>query len=373
MTNSLSPWDLAPLPEDPAVSYIMPVLNGADHVEGAIRAILAQDYAGEKEVVVALGPSTDDTDAIVHALAEEDPRVRTVPNPAGDTPSGLNAAVAATSSPVIIRVDAHSELNDDYTRLGIEVLRSLHAANCGGLMEAHGRTPVQKAVARAYMSPFGLGGPAYHSGDAAQESESAYLGVFRREVFEALGGFDETLRRGQDWELNLRIRRAGGSIRFDPRLTVTYWPRADLGSVAQQFYATGVWRAEISKRHSSATSLRYLVPPALVASLVTSAAVGLVQATGVTRSWPAPVRALLAATHVPPAAYTGLVATLAATARGATPAEKAWFAAVLPTMHVSWGTGFLSGLVGSAAEVKDRSRIKRRSRIKKKESTKGKA
>src|SRR5699024_11017716 len=129
-----------------------------------------------------------------------------VDNPRGDTPIGLNLAVAATTQPVVIRVDAHSELTADYMARGIEVLRATGAANVGGLMVARGKSAFQKAVARAYMSRIGLGGPAYHAGDEAQEAESAYLGVFRREVFDAPGGFDESLRRGQDWELNLRIR-----------------------------------------------------------------------------------------------------------------------------------------------------------------------
>ena len=153
--TGLGPEALPPLDALPGVSYIMPILNEAGHVEEAVSTILAQDYPGQKEIVVALGPSTDGTTEIVRRMAAADPRIITVDNPAGDTPIGLNLAVAQTTHPVVIRVDAHSELTADYTARGVAVLRKTRAANAGGLMRARGRTAFQRAVARAYMSRIG--------------------------------------------------------------------------------------------------------------------------------------------------------------------------------------------------------------------------
>ena len=90
----LTPDALPALPAAPGVSYIMPILNEAGHVEEAITTILAQEYAGPQEIVVALGPSTDGTTEIVTRLAASDPRVVVVDNPRGDTPIGLNLAIA---------------------------------------------------------------------------------------------------------------------------------------------------------------------------------------------------------------------------------------------------------------------------------------
>lgn len=56
----------------PAVSVIMPVLNEERHLRGAVQAILAQEYAGEMEVVIAIGPSSDRTDEIAAELVRED-------------------------------------------------------------------------------------------------------------------------------------------------------------------------------------------------------------------------------------------------------------------------------------------------------------
>lgn len=359
MSNSstaLTPDGLAPLVERPGVSYIMPVLNEAEHIVEAITTVLGQDYDGDKEIVLALGPSTDGTNRIVAEMAVVDPRIQTVDNPKSATPIGLNLALAKTRYPVIIRVDAHFGLESDYTEQGISTLRETASANCGGLMLARGRTSFQKAVARAYMSPVGLGGPAYHSGDAAGESESAYLGVYRREVFDVLDGFDEGLKRGQDWELNLRIRSVGGRIWFNPDMRVTYWPRGTWKKIARQFWATGIWRAELIRRHGSRNSIRYFAPPVLVLGMGASLIEALLQLTGRTKTWPKFVRRFTSLVHVPSFGYIAAILATAASAKDCGRRERFWFGIVLPTMHLCWGAGFLRGLVTGAKNTKDGSR-----------------
>ncbi|WP_209326183.1 glycosyltransferase family 2 protein [Brevibacterium renqingii] len=352
----LTPEGLPPLAERPGVSYIMPVLNEAEHIEQAITTILAQDYDGDKEVVLALGPSTDDTNRIIADMAAADARIQTVDNPEAATPIGLNLAFAATRHPVIIRVDAHSGLNPEYTQQAIDTLRETKAANCGGLMLAKGRTAFQKAVARAYMSPVGLGGPAYHSGDEAQEAESAYLGVYRREVFETLDGFDEGIRRGQDWELNLRIRTAGGRIWFNPDMEVTYWPRGTWSKIARQFWATGIWRAELIRRYGGQNSIRYFAPPLLVLGMSAAVIETLLQLTGRTKTWPKLLRRFTSLVHVPSFGYIAGILATASAAKDCGRRERFWFGIVLPTMHLCWGAGFLRGLVTGAGTTKDGSR-----------------
>ena len=344
---------LPPLPELPAVSYVMPVLNEEGFLDAAVRTILAQDYAGEKEIVLALGPSRDRSDDIATRLAAEDPRVRLVANPQRDIPAGLNAAIAASRHPIVIRVDAHSELTPDYTRRGIAALRRTAAANVGGVMRAAGTSPVQRAIARCYNSPFGLGGGAYHGDGAPAPAESAYLGIFRREALDAVGGYDPGILRGEDWELNLRIRRAGGEIWFEPQLGVTYWPRASLGDLAKQFFATGTWRAVLVRRYGAANPIRFFAPGALVVALAISlVALGLLL--GGVLSWASWGVLLLA----PLAGYIAAIvfATLRIPEqRGLR--DRLLTAATLVTMHLSWGTGFLRGITLGGGRVVDRSRL----------------
>jgi len=169
----------------------MPVLNERGYVEDAVRTVLTQEYGGEQDLVLALGPSTDGTTELVEQLAKADPRVSFVHNPGTDIPVGLNLAIASTAHPIIVRVDAHSELAPGYTERAVETLGRTGAANVGGVMVASGKTPFQTAVARAYNSKFGLGGASYHSGGKEGPAESAYLGVFQRETLAEVGGYDE--------------------------------------------------------------------------------------------------------------------------------------------------------------------------------------
>jgi succinoglycan biosynthesis protein ExoA len=338
----------------PGVSYIMPVLNEAKYIEAAVRTVLEQQYAGEKEVVLAYGPSVDGTTELIEKLAAADPRIILVPNPATDIPVGLNLAIRASTHPIIVRVDAHSELEPGYTSRAIETLERTGAANVGGVMLARGKTPFQAAAARGYNSKFGLGGARYHGGEVEGEAESAYLGVFRREVIEQVGLFDESLRRGEDWELNLRIRQAGHKVWFDPALKVTYWPRESWRKLVRQFFATGVWRGELVRRYGGRNGLRFFVPPTLVLSIVLSIVVFALQVSPIVNG----VWTLIASVvYLGPISYVLLVLWLAFIGDRSDNWRDRWhFLIVLPTMHLSWGTGFIIGVLRGARDTVDTSR-----------------
>ncbi|WP_439592688.1 glycosyltransferase family 2 protein [Microbacterium sp.] len=333
----------------------MPVLNEIGYLERAVRTVLAQDVAGPVELVIALAPSTDGTSELARSLAATDERIVLIDNPAADIPVGLNLAIRAGRYPTVVRVDAHSELEPDYTRRALQTLEGMRAANVGGVMRADGRSPFQRAVARAYNSPIGLGGGAYHGGTQAGEAESAYLGVMRRAVLDEVGLFDESIRRGEDWELNLRIRRAGYRVWFDPSLSVTYWPRESWARLVRQFYATGRWRGELVRRFGRGNSLRFFAPPLLVLDIVLAVVVGLLQLTGVISGVWSFVASIV---YVPLALYALLIIVVAlGNGGGRGWRDKLWTAAVLPSMHLSWGAGFVSGVARGAHDTVDTSRL----------------
>lgn len=333
----------------------MPVLNERAYLQAAVDSVLAQELDAPTQLVIALAPSTDGTNELAVRLAAGDPRITLVDNPDADIPVGLNLAIRAAAHPTIVRVDAHSELPPGYTRAALATLDRVGAANVGGVMRADGTSPFQRAVARAYNSPIGLGGGAYHSGTHEGEAESAYLGVMRRAVLDEVGLFDETIRRGEDWELNLRIRRAGYRVWFDPTLSVTYWPRESWSRLARQFSATGRWRGELVRRFGRGNSLRFFAPPLLVVAIALAAVVGALQLVGVL-SGAASIAA--SAVYLPIAAYLLLVAGVAIGPGGGHGwRDKTWTAAVLPTMHLSWGAGFLVGLLRGAHDTVDTSRL----------------
>jgi succinoglycan biosynthesis protein ExoA len=131
------------------VSVIMPVINEERHLRDSVERILAQDYPGSLEVVIAVGPSRDHTRMIADGLASEHPNVYVVDNPTGKTPSGLNAAMSRSTGGIVVRVDGHAMIPTDYVSTGVKVLNETGADNVGGIMAAEGTTDLECAVARA--------------------------------------------------------------------------------------------------------------------------------------------------------------------------------------------------------------------------------
>lgn len=317
----------------------MPVLNEERHLTQAVAGILAQEWPGPLEVVIALGPSTDRTDEVARRLAAVDERIVLVPNPSGRTPSALNAAIGASRYEVIVRVDGHAVLPEDYIATAVATLARTGADNVGGIMQAEGVTPFEQAVARAMTSPLGVGAAPFHVGGGEGEAETVYLGCFRRSALDRVGGYDESFLRAQDWEMNHRIRQTGGLVWFNPALRVTYRPRPDAAALARQYFHYGRWRREVMRRHpetvSRASALRYFAPPLAVVGVVGGAAAGVVGSTVGPRAlrlgWAAPL------------GYAALVTAGAAlTGRDLPPAALARLPLVYATMHGAWGSGFLT-------------------------------
>lgn len=323
--------------QHPAVSVIMPVLNEERHLRNSVRHILEQEYDGEMEVVIALGPSTDRTDEIAAELVAEDPRVQTVPNPTGRTPAALNAAIKASSHPIVVRVDGHGMLSPNYIATAVRLLEETGAQNVGGIMHAEGENAWEDAVAAAMTSKIGVGNAAFHTGGKAGPAETVYLGVFRREALEKADGYNIEFIRAQDWELNFRIREAGGLIWFSPELRVQYRPRPSVRELAKQYKNYGRWRHVVARYHSGSINLRYLAPPTAVVAI----AAGIVVGAAVT-PW-----ALL----VPAGYVAAIVAGSLPAGKGLPLKARAQIPVALATMHMSWGYGFLTSPRSLARKV----------------------
>ncbi|MGW6208797.1 glycosyltransferase family 2 protein [Streptomyces sp. NPDC055089] len=314
--------------QHPAVSVIMPVLNEERHLRNSVRHILEQEYAGEMEVVIALGPSTDRTDEIAAELVAEDARVQTVPNPTGRTPAALNAAIKASRHPVVVRVDGHGMLSPNYIATAVRLLEETGAQNVGGIMHAEGENAWEDAVAAAMTSKIGVGNAAFHTGGEAGPAETVFLGVFRREALERADGYNIEFIRAQDWELNFRIREAGGLIWFSPELRVQYRPRPSVRALAKQYKDYGRWRHVVARYHPGSINLRYLAPPTAVVAI----AAGLVVGAAVT-PW---------ALVVPAGYVAAIVAGSLPAGKGLSLKARAQIPVALATMHMSWGYGFLT-------------------------------
>lgn len=317
----------------PAVSVIIPVLNEERFLTQAVDAILKQDYESEFEVILALGPSTDKTNEVAKELAK-DSRVKLIDNPSGKTASALNQAIKNSKFEIIVRLDGHAIVDRNYLNNAVTTLIETNADNVGGLMQAEGISDFEKSVAAAMTSKFGVGNAPFHVGGSAGEVDTVYLGTFRKSALERVGFFDESFVRAQDWELNYRIRKTGGKIWFNPKLIVSYRPRPNIKALAKQYFEYGQWRKQVTKKYPETISLRYLAPPITVLGLILGIIFILLDYLTQINFFKIGWLALLTYDLVLVLGFLTIKGKISLKSR-------LLLFIVLPTMHLSWGVGFL--------------------------------
>jgi glycosyltransferase involved in cell wall biosynthesis len=323
------------LMSEPAVSVIIPVLNEERFLKQSVQAILNQNYSGQLEIILALGPSKDQTNIIAQELAK-DQRIKLVENPSGRTASALNNAIKNSNFDIIVRLDGHAIVDSNYIKNAVETLVESGADNVGGLMKAEGTNAFEKSVAAAMTSKFGVGNAPFHVGGKSGEVDTVYLGTFRKSALERVGYFDESFIRAQDWEMNYRIRKTGGRIWFNPELVVSYRPRKNILQLAKQYFEYGQWRKQVTKTYPETVSMRYLAPPITVSGLIAGFIMVLfskiLEIGWLQVGWLAPIvyLSVIVLAFLTIGSKLGLLSRL-------------YLLLVLPTMHLSWGVGFLKG------------------------------
>lgn len=324
--------------ELPFVSIILPVRNEERTIAGTLDSLRGQKYPRNKtEIIVADGMSTDRTRQIVSLAASRDRRIRLVDNVRRIMPAGFNAALRVARGDVLLMMGGHTELSRNYLRVCSSLLRGGIADCVGGAMRTVGHTKTACAIALAMSSRFGVGGVAFRTGCAERKYvDTVAFGAYSREIIDRIGPLDEEFVRGQDDELNYRLRKLGGRILIVPELTSTYTSRSSLRSLARQYFQYGYWKVRLLQKHPRQMQIRHFVPGAFVGCLLLL----LILAMG---------RPILGA------AMICLVLGLYVTATAVTSAslaftEKKWWlgpllAITFPVLHFSYGTGFLSGLL----------------------------
>lgn len=328
--------------ESPPVSIVVPARNAEETLPATLEAALSQDYGGAVEIVVADG---SDTRATAELLGGRFPEVRRVENPERTTPSALNRALAAASHRIVVRCDAHAVFPPDYLARAVETLARTGAANVGGRQIPVGRTPFERAVALGTSTLLGAGGARWRMGGREGPAHTVYLGAFRREALEAVGGFDPSLARNQDYDLNWRLREAGETVWFDPALSAAYRPRSDLPALARQYFQYGWWKRIVLDRYPESNRARFWPAPLLLAGLAGSGGAALLGSLLPLVGGGAFRGPVLAAAAVVPVTYLGsLLLGSLLTGLRRRDAAALLLPVVLSAMHLCWGAGFwLSG------------------------------
>lgn len=328
----------------PSVSIVMPVRNEGHWIQRSLRSVLNQDYASDNlEILVADGMSTDDTREKVRAMQRIHKNLHLVDNPGKIVPTGLNEAIRQSTGDIVVRVDGHTEIAPNYVRECVEEILRTGADNVGGRMLAVGEGTFGAVVALATSSPFGVGGARFHYSDREEWVDTVYMGAWRREVFDRIGLFDEEMVRSQDAEFNYRLRSKGGRVLLSPRIRSKYYTRSTFGSLWKQYFQYGFWKSRILQKHPRQMRARQFAAPSFVLALTLSAAFA---PFGRLPRW---MLALVSGSYV--------AATLGASAW--TGRRGGWKHLVLlpgafGTLHLSYGFGFLFGLIRFAPKWQSR-------------------
>lgn len=315
------------------VSVVMPVRNEAAFIANSLKAVLSQDYPSEQmEVIVADGMSTDGTRQIV----AQHSGVRLINNPGRIVPTGLNLAIGQAHGEIIVRVDGHCEIAHDYVRRCVDHLLNDGVDAVGGPLDTIGQTPLANVIAAAMSSSFGVGGSAFRTRrNETMLTDTVAFPAYRRSLIARAGPFDEELVRNQDDEYNYRLCEMGAKILLASDVHCRYYSRSSLSSLWRQYFQYGYWKVRVMQKHPGEMRLRQFVPPLFVTVLLLS----LLTMLFVDGGW------LIFVLVIGSYLVANLAASIVTATKTTATKSTLWLPVVFATLHISYGLGFLVGLM----------------------------
>jgi GT2 family glycosyltransferase len=152
----------------------------------------------------------------------------------------------------------------------VTALRQHLGDNVGGVWEIQPGAShwIARAIASAASHPLGVGDARYRLGGGAQTVDTVPFGAYRKELVQSIGFYDESLLTNEDYELNVRIRQAGGNIWFDPQIRSVYFSRPTLRQLFSQYWRYGYWKGRMIRRYPSTLRWRQLLPPLFILGIL---------------------------------------------------------------------------------------------------------
>ncbi len=318
------------------LSVILPIRNEARYIARSLNAVLAQDYPSDRiEVIVVDGMSDDGSREIIGSIQANNPNLRLIDNPGRIVPTGMNIAMARARGEVFVRVDGHCEIEQGYFRRCVEHLQNDGVDGVGGPMETVGETELAAIIAAAMSSKFGVGDSAFRTvKDRTMLADTVAFPAYTRRVVERVGPYDEELVRNQDDDYNYRLRKLGAKVLLAVDVRSRYYSRDTIRSLWRQYFQYGYWKVRVMQKHPRQMRPRQFVPVLFVTAMLLSLLAAPFSIIGTS---------MLGLTG---GSY--LIANLAASGLTARKQNRllSWLLPVIfATLHVSYGLGFLVGLM----------------------------
>lgn len=329
------------MPTDLLLNDLATVIIPARNEESAIiRCLTSIENQGvdQLRVLVVDGVSDDNTvEAIETFASTSNLDITVLTNPKRTIPDALNLGVAHVTTPFIIRMDAHAQMQHGYVASCVAALLTGEWSGVGGAKTPVGATRFGRAAAVAFATKLGSGGSYYHHGEECRPVEHIPFGAYPTYIIRALEGWDPALLVNQDYEFDHRIGKLGGQLLFDPAIRARWSCRNTVRALAYQYFRYGRGKAVVARKHPDSVRLRQLAPPLLPVAAVAGVLAG-IGLGSVAIALAVPVIHLL------------LVASIGAWEASRHPDASLSDVVLAPVaiwvMHWCWGIGILRGVPG---------------------------
>lgn len=242
-------------------SLVIPVYNRPEEVRELLESLTRQELF-DFEVIIVEDGSSISSQEVVDSYQGSLPILRYIAVPNGGPSRARNIGAREARGEYIIILDSDVVVPAGYLSAVDDYLQEHPVDAFGGPDAASDDfTPVQKAINYAMTSPLTTGGIRGGSANGMEQFKprSFNLGC-RRSVYRQLGGFNETLRFGEDIDFSLRLIEGGYSTALISKAFVYHKRRVDFWKFFKQVHNSGIARIHLETRHPGSTRLVHLLP-----------------------------------------------------------------------------------------------------------------
>lgn len=255
------------------VSFAIVAYNEEAYLLKLLNDLKEQDYPHSKiEVLLIDSMSTDNTRQIMEDFSSCDNgflAVKVLENPKKIIPCGHNVALDNYTGDALVRIDAHASMPSDFISKNVAVLNSGEVASGGRRPNIiDDSTPFKETLLSAEQSMFGSGFASYRNSNKKMYSSSLFCGMYKREVYDKVGRYNELLPRSEDNDMTYRIRKAGFKLCYCPDIVFYQHARSSLPKMLKQKYLNGYWIGKTMGVSPKCFSLFHFVPLAFVLAII---------------------------------------------------------------------------------------------------------
>lgn len=274
----------------PFITAMIVARNEEIYIEKCFKSLLEQSYPADRyEILIIDGMSTDRTVAVAKEVEKKyatrydqgqlysKVQVRYFDNPKKILAAGWNLGIQNAKGDYVVRIDAHAYADKDFLLNSMKTMLEVGDAVCvGGAMITETLSPRGEIIKEVLSSPFGVGGSKFRYMKEPGYVDTVAFGLYRKDVFERLGYFDEELERTQDNDMHRRIRADEGKFYLNPSIKTVYYSRDSVAKMIKQGFQNGKWTMINFKRHPGRMAIRHFVPFAFILALLVCLLLGFV-------------------------------------------------------------------------------------------------